>query len=208
MSPRSPRRVARPASRKAPHDIRELFVAAALRILDHADADAHKLDARTLAREAGRSLGSLTFQFKGGLWELRAATAARGVALLVDAVRAEQLKPRKTPPESLKAMARAFILFALGHERLYRLILSELWDQKVSDARAALRRLVREQVMHCQVTGAMRLGDPERLTRLVAGVVWGITQSVLDGETARSQAADAVTSAVDDLLEGVAPAKA
>ena len=192
-------------AREATGETRELFVAAALRILAHPDADSRKLDARTVAHEADRSLGSLTFQFKGGLWELRALTAARGLALLMDAVRKEQLKAKREPLESLKAMARAYLQFAVSHERLYRLILSELWDQDVSETRAALRRLVREQVMLCQVTGVIRLGDPERLTRLVAGVVWGITQSALDGETARGEAANAVSAAIDDLVEGIEP---
>ena len=207
MTARRPRRKAKATAREAPRDIRELFVSAALRILDHPDADVRKLDARTVAAEAGRSLGSLTFQFKGGLWELRAMTAARGLDMLGEVLRQEQVKPKRGPLEVLQAMSRAFLQFAMTHERLYRLILSELWDAQVSDMRGSLRRLVREQVMLCQVTGVIRLGDPERLTRLVAGVSWGITQSVLDGETSRGDAAEAITDAIEDLVTGIAPGK-
>jgi WHG domain-containing protein len=204
MSRRQSRIKSRRRSGKAPRAQRDEFVAAALRILAHADSVKHRLDARTIAAEAGRSLGSLTFQFKGGLWELRAATAAKGLSLLAEAIREEQGRTVRTPLEGLKAMGQAYVHFALGHERLYRLILSELWDQSVSETRAQIRRVVREHVMLCQVTGAVRLGDPERLTRLVAGVVWGITQAALDGEVPKDQADDAVAAAIDDLLSGIA----
>ena len=197
-------------------DLREEFIQAALDILAEPDDVRHKLDATTLTERAGRSLGSLSFHFRkreageaepdarGGMWDLRAAVAARGLRDLTEVVRREQEKRGRPPVDGLRQMARAFVRFAVGHPRLYRLIASEMWTEEVIAQRGQILRAVREQVMLCQVTKAIRLGDPELLTQLVAGLVYGMTQSALDGIISFARAEDVVEAALNEMLKGMA----
>ncbi len=180
-------------------EAREALVDAALRILED---PSRQFDARSVATEAGRSLGTLTFHFRQkGLWELREAVAARGFAMLARAARAASDAPG-TPEERLRHMAQAYVRFAAEHPRLYLLMWADQWGVAVEQGRQEVRTVAHEQIAQCQEAGLFRLDPAERFQHSGQALLHGIAVLHLEGQITADKLERFVDGALDDLFEG------
>jgi AcrR family transcriptional regulator len=178
---------------------RDEFIAAARRLVARGEA----LDARSVAREAGRGLGTLTHHFRsGGMHELRSALAARGYRDLEQQLRLVQLR-EKDAEAGLRAMATTVARFMLNETPLGRLMVSQSWDTEAAAAADSQRNVMREQLLRCQATGRIRQGDPERVQRTGRAVFYGIMLQVLEGVMTKREALALTSDVLDDLFDGV-----
>jgi len=180
---------------------RDELLAAARRLIAKGEA----LDARAVAREAGRGLGTLTHHFRtGGMHELRSALAAQGYRDLEQQLRLVQLRERDAEA-GLRAMATAVARFMLNELPLGRLMISQSWDTEAATAADGQRRMVREQLLRCQATGRIRQGDPERIQRTGRAAFYGIMLQVLEGAMTKREALALTSDVLDDLFDGIRP---
>jgi AcrR family transcriptional regulator len=188
--------------KKPPRDsseAREALVDAALRIIQDPN---RQFDARAVAGEAGRSLGTLTFHFREkGLWELREAVAARGFDMLAQASREAGDEPG-TPEERLRRMAHAYVRFASEHPRLYLLMWADTWGPSVERGRQAVRTVAHEQIARCQEAGLFRPVPVERFEYSGQALLHGIAVLHLEGQISRENLDRYLDSALDDLFDG------
>jgi len=175
------------------------LIAAARRLIARGEA----LDARAVAREAGRGLGTLTHHFKsGGMHELRSALAAQGYRDLEQQLRHVQAH-EKDAREGLRAMAAAVARFMLNEMPLGRLMVSQSWDSEAAAAADSQRGVMREQLLRCQATGVIRQGDPERVQRTGRALFYGIMLQVLDGVMTKREALALARDVMEDMFEGI-----
>ena len=180
-------------------EAREALVDAALRVIQDPD---RQFDARTVAGEAGRSLGTLTFHFRQkGLWELREAVAARGFDMLAHASREAGEAPG-TPEERLRNMAHAYVRFASEHPRLYLLMWADTWGPTVERGRQEVRSVAHELIARCQEAGLFRPVPVERLEYSGQAMLHGIAVLHLEGQISREKLEQYLDGALDDLFDG------
>jgi AcrR family transcriptional regulator len=188
--------------KKPPRDsseAREALIDAALRIIED---PSRQFDARAVAGEAGRSLGTLTFHFREkGLWELREALAARGFDMLARASREAGEAPG-TPEERLRRMSHAYVRFASEHPRLYLLMWADTWGPTVERGRQEVRTVAHEQIARCQEAGLFRPVPVERFEYSGQALLHGIAVLHLEGQISRENLDRYVEGALDDLLDG------
>lgn len=116
-------------SRSTGSDLRRLFLRAAREILDEPDTS---LDLRKVAERAGKSRTApyLVFGKKeegGGLAALRTAVAAEGFRELAEKMEVA-LASTPDPEEGLHRLAAAYLAFAHGNPRLFRLMFEPAAD--------------------------------------------------------------------------------
>jgi AcrR family transcriptional regulator len=183
-------------------EARTAIVDAAVRIVEDGE---RQFDARSVAKEAGRSLGTLTHHFKGGgLWELRGAVAARGFLWLAGALRQASADSGTVDPEQqLRQMALGYLRFAAEHSRLYRAMFADEWGELVLDAQQALHGILRRQIELCQEAGVLRQGAVERIERSGIALLHGIAVLVLDGRVSSGEVDAVGRDAIEDLFEGL-----
>ena len=190
-------RPGRPAGNRS--GARDELIAAARRLLDRGET----LDARAVAREAGRGLGTLTHHFRsGGMHELRSALAAQGYRDLEQQLRLVQLR-EKDAEAGLRAMAAVVARFMLNELPMGRLMVSQSWDTEAAAAADSQRNVMREQLLRCQATGVIRQGDPERVQRTGRAAFYGIMLQVLEGAMTKREALALSHDVLDDLFDGV-----
>lgn len=188
--------------KKPPRDsseARDALIDAALRIIQDPE---RQFDARAVASEAGRSLGTLTFHFREkGLWELREAVAARGFRMLAEETR-EACEAPGTPEERLRRMAHAYVRFASEHPRLYLLMWADTWGANVERGRQEVRAVAHEQIRRGQEAGAFRPVPVERFEYSGQALLHGIAVLHLEGRITRDKLEQFVDGALDDMLDG------
>lgn len=180
-------------------EARDALVDAALHIIQDPD---RQFDARAVAGEAGRSLGTLTFHFREkGLWELREAVAARGFDMLARAAREASEAPAP-PEESLRNMAHAYVRFASEHPRLYLLMWADQWGPTVERGRQQVRAVAHEQIARCQEAGLFRPVPVERFEYSGQALLHGVAVLHLEGQISHEKLERFVDGALDDLFDG------
>ena len=182
-------------------EARAAIIDAAVRIVEDGE---RTFDARSVAKEAGRSLGTLTHHFKaGGLWELRGAVAARGFLWLAGSLRQAAADcPHDRPEIQLRQMALAYLRFAAEHPRLYRAMFADEWGELVVDAQQALHAVLRKHIELCQRAGIIRPGAVERIELSGIALLHGLASLVVDGRVSDEELDVVGRDAVDDLFEG------
>jgi len=182
-------------------EARQAIVDAAVRIVEDGE---RQLDARSVAKEAGRSLGTLTHHFKGGgLWELRGAVAARGFLWLAGALRQAVSEAADAEPEQqLRQMALGYLRFAAEHPRLYRAMFADEWGELVLDAQQALHAVLRKHIGQCQQAGVFRPGAVERIELSTIALLHGIAALVVDGRVGTEELETVGSEAIEDLFRG------
>jgi AcrR family transcriptional regulator len=181
-------------------EARQAIVEAALRIVEDHD---RQFDARAVAKEAGRSLGTLSFHFRdGGLRELRGAVAVRGFTMLAEAVHVA-VEAAADPEQQLRRVAQAYVGFAADHPRLYRAMYSEDWGEQVADARRDMAGIVNERIAQCQQAGVFRPGSVGRIARTGQALLHGIAVLHLDGQVSATELEAFTQEAIADLIDGL-----
>jgi AcrR family transcriptional regulator len=169
------------------------------------------LSLRNIARRAGVSHGAPLRHF-AGLGDLLSEVAARGFRMLSEAIEksAAQLAPGAGPLARLRAGSRAYVECAVASPALFALMFRpELLDADNPsyrrDGGGAFERVV------VQVRAAQDAGwHPQRDTRVLAGAVWAAlhglatlwAQGALSGVVPRASLEDALTTALELLLDG------
>ena len=180
---------------------RDTIVAAAVRIL--ADDD-RAFDARTIAKEAGKSLGTLSFHFReGGLRELRGESARIGFQRIRESL-SEALLAAQSPLEGLRQLGRAYVRFAAENPRLHRIMYGEPWGDLVEPLRSEIRELIRGHIATCQEAGLVRAQPAEKFARIGWAFMHGVAILYLDGQVPIADLDAMVDEAIDVLLEGIA----
>ena len=179
---------------------RDTIVAAAVRVL--AD-DGRAFDARTIAKEAGKSLGTLSFHFReGGLRELRGESARIGFRRLRESL-SEALSDQ-SPLEGLRQLGRAYVRFAADNPRLHRIMYGEPWGDLVEPVRSEIRELIRSHIATCQEAGLVQAQPAEKFARVGWAFMHGVAILYLDGQVPIADLDAMVDEAIDVLLEGIA----
>jgi AcrR family transcriptional regulator len=180
---------------------RDTIVAAAVRVLGDAD---RTFDARTIAKEAGKSLGTLSFHFReGGLRELQGESARIGFQRLLESL-SDALKAAQDPLEGLRRLGRAYVRFAADNQRLHRIMYREPWGERVEPVRSEIRGLIRDHMATCQDAGLVRAAAPEKFSRIGWAFMHGVAVLYLDGQVPIGDLDAMVDEAIDILLEGIA----
>jgi AcrR family transcriptional regulator len=180
---------------------RDTIVAAAVRVLGDAD---RTFDARTIAKEAGKSLGTLSFHFReGGLRELQGESARIGFQRLLESL-SDALKAAQDPLEGLRRLGRAYVRFAADNQRLHRIMYREPWGERVEPVRSEIRGLIRDHMAACQDAGLVRAAAPEKFSRIGWAFMHGVAVLYLDGQVPIGDLDAMVDEAIDILLEGIA----
>lgn len=188
---------------------RERLIRTALAVLT--DQGLEGLSLRNVARRAGVSHGAPRRHF-ASFADLLAEVAAHGFRLLSEAIEksAAQLAPGAGAIARLRTGSRAYVECAVANPALFALMFRpELLDAEnasyVRDGAAAFERVV------VQVRAAQDAGwHPQRDTRVLAGVVWASlhglatlwAQGALSGPIPRASLDDALTTALELLLDG------
>jgi len=180
---------------------RDTIVAAAVRVLGDAD---RTFDARTIAKEAGKSLGTLSFHFReGGLRELRGESARIGFQRLLESL-SNALKAAQSPLEGLRLLGRAYVRFAADNPRLHRIMYREPWGERVEPVRSEIRGLIRDHIATCQEAGLVRPQPPEKFSRIGWAFMHGVAVLHLSGQVPVEELDAMIDEAIDILLEGIA----
>lgn len=188
---------------------RERLIRTALGVL--AEEGLEGLSLRNVARRAGVSHGAPLRHF-ASFADLLAEVAAHGFRLLSEAIEksAAQLAPGAGALARLRAGSRAYVECAVANPALFALMFRpELLDADNAsyrrDGDAAFEPLV------VQVRAAQDAGwHPDRDTRVLAGAVWASlhgfatlwAQGALSGPVHRASLEDALTTALELLLDG------
>ncbi len=179
---------------------RDTIVAAAVRVLGDADRN---FDARTIAKEAGKSLGTLSFHFReGGLRELRGESARIGFQRLLESL-SDALKAAQNPLEGLRLLGRAYVRFAADNPRLHRIMYREPWGERVEPARSEIRGLIRDHIAACQDAGYVRPQPPEKFSRIGWAFMHGVAALYLSGQVPVEELDAMIDEAIEVLLEGI-----
>ena len=180
---------------------RDTIVAAAVRVLTDAD---RTFDARTVAKEAGKSLGTLSFHFReGGLRELRGEAARLGFGRLLGKL-SDALMTAQDPLGGLRRLGRAYVRFAADNPRLHRIMCGEPWDDLVEPVRSEVRALIRDYIVTCQEAGVVKHESPEKLAHIGWALMHGVAVLHLDGQVRVEELDTMVDEAVGALLDGLA----
>lgn len=180
---------------------RDTIVAAAVRVLEDKE---RVFDARTVAKEAGKSLGTLSFHFrKGGLRELRGEAARIGFGRILGAL-SDALLAAADPIDGLRRLGRAYVRFAANNPRLHRIMYGEPWGDTVEPVRSDVRALIRDHIVACQDAGMVKPDTPEKFARVGWAFMHGVAVLYLDGQVPIEQLDARVDEAVNVLLEGLA----
>lgn len=179
---------------------RDDLVSAAVRVTENPGLH---FDARTVAAEAGRSLGTLTFHFKD-LGELRNAAALHGLRLINQALRRAAQPPDK-PMVRARAMARAYVHFAWRHPRLYRLIRAEVWSGDVHAQMVENREVARAVVAELQAAGLVRRGPVETPLAIIWIACHGVATVLLDQLEPRPNPDGLLEDVLDVVFAGLKP---
>jgi hypothetical protein len=166
-----------------------------------------QLDARTVAAESGKALGTVTFHFRNsGMWELRAAMAARGFQELGAALKRAAQRARR-PKQVLRSMAQAYVRYALKNPELYRLMYSDPWDDEVQTAREAALGWTRQTLRDLQSAKIVRRGSIDSIDRSCTALIHGIAVLIIDGKLPKSASSSIVDESLTHLMEGIRPKK-
>ena len=178
---------------------RDSIVSAAVRVL--AD-DSKPFDARTVAKEAGKSLGTLSFHFRdGGLRALQGAVAGRGFQRLVREL-THAVEKAEGPEDGLRRLGLTYVRFALQNERLHRVMYGEPWGDLVEPSRSEARSLLKSQIEECRNAGLLKSVPAEDLALAGWALMHGIAVLYLDGQVEEEDLGAAVDRAMDLLLKG------
>lgn len=189
-------------------DLRQALIKAAR---DTLREGTNQLSVRAIARRVGVSHASAYYHFKDKT-ALIAAVAVVAFGELGEATAAVR-KETATPLESLKALASAYVTFALENPQEFRLMyLPELRSDEVRTEVETAGRVGYERmttlVSTLQNQGYLKKGDPEQLTISLWATVHGLATLMIDGplyrnaQTAQGREA-LVSSAVEHLLFGL-----
>ncbi len=180
---------------------RDSIVAAAVRVLHDKE---RAFDARTVAKEAGKSLGTLSFHFReGGLRELRGEAARIGFGRILGEL-SEALVGAADPIDGLRRLGRAYVRFAADNPRLHRIMYGEPWGEAVEPVRSEVRALIRDHIVVCQTAGLIKPDTPEKFARVGWAFMHGVAVLYLDGQVPIEQLDSMVDEAVDVLMKGLA----
>lgn len=156
-------------------DLRRALVEAALDVLAEGGTDA--LGLRELARRVGVSPSAPYRHFRDRQALIQAVAAAGFERFLADI---EAAKAGVAPDEQLSAMAEAYVRFALGSPRLYRLMFSsELGPFEDKELRRAA------DAAYASLAVAAAREDPEAPGEAAIGAwafVHGLSMLLLDGQ--------------------------
>lgn len=190
----------KPSAKRASGEARKAIVDAAIRVVNDPK---RALDARTVADEADRSLGTLTFHFKdGGLRGLREAVAEEGFKMVLEAV--GQLPHTPSDPEAtLRSMMTTYVGFARKHARHYRLMHSEVWGDEVMARRSEVRAIVRVHLEGLEAAGSIRPECVDPFVHTGAALLHGLATHYLDGLISEEQLPSLIDEAVDIFLQGI-----
>ncbi len=189
-------------AKRASGDARKAIVDAAIRVVNDSK---RTLDARTVADEADRSLGTLTFHFKdGGLRALREAVAEEGFKMVLETVRQLPHTP-SDPDATLRRLMTTYVGFARKHARHYRLMHSEVWHDEVMAQRAEVRSIVRAHLEGLEAAGSIRSGYIDPFVHTGSALLHGLAVHYLDGFIGEDQLPNLIDDAIDILLHGLRP---
>lgn len=187
-------------AKRASGDARKAIVDAAIRVVNDPK---RTLDARTVADEADRSLGTLTFHFKdGGLRALREAVAQEGFKMVLQTVRQLPHTP-SDPDATLRRLMTTYVGFAREHARHYRLMHSEEWGDEVMARRAEVRSIVRAHLEGLEAAGSIRSGYVDPFVHTGSALLHGLAVHYLDGFIGEDQLPNLIDEAIDILLHGL-----
>jgi len=188
---------------------RERLIRTALDVL--ADQGLEGSSLRNIARRAGVSHGAPLRHF-ASLADLLSEVAAHGFRMLSEAIEKSgaQLAPGVGALARLRAGSRAYVECAVANSALFALMFRpELLDADNAsyrrDASAAFEQVV------AGVRAAQDAGwHPQRDTRVLAGAIWASlhglatlwAQGALSGPVPRASLEDALTTALELLLDG------
>lgn len=206
-------------SADGPAHLRNLFLEAALEILDEPDT---ALDLRKVAERAGKSRTAPYLVFGkteegGGLEALKVAVAVEGFGEMTRAM-ARNLSHPAGAEARLRLLARGYLEFAEANPRLYRLMFGPEASRAVSgfltgtahtgpvhdllQVRAHLEDLFRNVVVEAQKAGIVEPGDATSRVLGSWAVLHGAAMLLLDGqyELAGIRSVEAVTELVFPFL--------
>ncbi len=174
---------ARPRARSYHHgDLRPALLAAALRLLE--ERDPGDLSLRAIAREAGVSRAAPYHHF-ADREALLAAVAAEGFRALRAAMMERLEAAAGTPLERMREMGVAYVVFAVRHPQLYRLMFGGEFRNRESHA-----ELVRESAEayaalgtamgNSMPAGSGGGGEPDAFALSAWALVHGLAMLVVD----------------------------
>ncbi len=165
------------------------------------------LEARAVAKKAGRSLGTLTHHFEdSGMDGLREAVVLEGLRRLHAALRGA-LDAHRKPRDRARALGRAYVDFAWGNPRLYRLMRTGEWTSPdVARLNYENWELGLGAVADLQAAGVLRRED----VRLQLSVLWtalhGVASLALDRFFVPDDPGRLLDQTLDVLFAGLKPA--
>lgn len=196
-------------------DLRNAMIAAAARILSEEGAE--QVTFRRLSRELGVSHNAPYRHFKNQA-ALYAVLCQQGLETLRDELEAVMRESPEDVPQQIIAFARVYVMFAVAHAPLYRLMFTrqvistedERDDQNLVEifrlAAAALTQLFAQG----QYSGKLKSGDPARQALTFWGLLHGMAMLWIDQQAApyfvahNETVQTAVTASVRILLDGMA----
>jgi AcrR family transcriptional regulator len=205
------------SEKKEAPDLRTRFIDAAHSILREEDAS-YKLELRKIAQraEVSRTAPYLVFGKEregGGLVALQAAVAADGFRKLAGAMRKAGEKAVE-PEEGLREVAVAYLRFAAGNPRLYRLMFGtelagKLELEGLGEERREAQRVIEATVRRCQTAGVLKAGDTAGSALSAWATLHGYATLMLDDQlqqiSAGTEPEDVARMAADQLLDGLRP---
>jgi AcrR family transcriptional regulator len=186
-------------------DLREALIDAARQLME--DQAHWTFTLREVARAAGVSHNAPYNHFADRR-ALLAAVATQGFAALTDALRAAAAADaRADTPARIRAIAGAYVMFAVRNGARYRLMfsaeLSGCDDAALRDAGETAFAVLRETIARGVAAGALR-ADPAGTHALTAwSLVHGVSTLILDGKVpapADDEAVAALTHRLADTL--------
>jgi AcrR family transcriptional regulator len=182
-------RFARPQARKKPAkpyhhgDLRRALLDEALRTIQTQGVE--HLTLRTVGERLGVSRSALYRHF-ADKQALLATVGREGFRMLRQAI-ADAWELNGRGRTGFRAMARAYVQFAVEHPSHYRVMFGGFIesaakdDQFIAEAKAAFQVLV-DALVEQQNAGAIRRDEPVLMARLVWALVHGTAMLVIDGQ--------------------------
>ena len=191
-------------------DLRQALIGAARDILR--EGGTGDLSLRAIARRVGVSHASAYYHFEDRT-ALIAAVAVVAFDELAEAMAAVEPQEDVAAPEQLKAIAGAYVTFALENPQEFRLMfLPELRSDAVRTEVETAGRAGHERTIALIATlqnqGQVREGDPELISISAWAMMHGLATLMIDGPLYRNAQTEEgrealVSSAVEYLLFGV-----
>ncbi len=178
------------------------IVKAGLRVLSD---ETRNLDARTVAKEAGKALGTVTHHFKvSGVGGLRSEMATEGFRML-GAELEKAGRGKRDPIEGLYAVGVAYIRFAESNPRLYRLMFAENWAPDTAKAFEEARQPALDLLNRAAATRQIEGGDLAMLRWAGTALLHGLATLYITGNLPKRRLKSLVRETLGYILEGARP---